>query len=244
MKSNFIRMADAAHRDRNRLAISPGGQPADHRGDARHSQRDPKDRKTHQRRDRTPSFPTGMSGIWSSNGRSSSARRWSKPSAARGRRSRAFGEKLVWAGRAHAGPARPAAGKSRAGARDRDQAVPAPAAVRDPRSCQPRLCRFQAARVARPRARHRRRSALCQQPEFAGVAGAGRLRSLRRASAARRVARAERPGLPGMARSARGPRHQFRDARDGADGQARQSARDHLAAGYRRPQGALRQPRP
>jgi len=57
--------------------------------------------------------------------------------------------------------------------------------------------------------------------KLAGLAGAGRLRPVRRASAARRIAPAERRGVPRMLDPARVPRHQFCHARDGADGQAR-----------------------
>ena len=117
----------------------------------------------------------------------------------------AFGEKLVWAGQRM---------QARLGPQLENLAQELATEIKpflhqrpcDPRSCQPRLRRFEAARVARPRARHRRRPALCQQPEFAGVAGAGRLRPLRRASAAwRRCARrAFRPARNGSIRARTG----------------------------------------
>jgi molybdate transport repressor ModE-like protein len=84
----------------------------------------------------------------------------------------AFGEKLVWAGER---ASRPATGKSGAGTCHRNKTVPASAPAGHPRSCQSRFCRIKTAGVARPRARHRRRSALRQQSEFAAVIGAGRL---------------------------------------------------------------------
>ena len=47
-----------------------------------------------------------------------------------------------------------------------------------------------------------------------------------------------------LAGSARGSHHQFRHARDGADGRARQSAAYFLASGSHRSKSPLRQPRP
>src|SRR5260370_11387279 len=47
---NFITLAkpDAQYRNRNHLAVSQGGQSTYDRGDARNSERDPKDRETYQ----------------------------------------------------------------------------------------------------------------------------------------------------------------------------------------------------
>ena len=137
------------HRDRNRLAVfRKRGQPADDRGDARNPERDPKDRQSSPAPRPTPASPTATSGIWSSNGPTSSAA-LVETQRGKGTTLTAFGEKLAWAGRQHAGAPRPAAGKPSQELATEIKPIPAPAPVGDPRPRQPRLCGFKAARVAR-----------------------------------------------------------------------------------------------
>ena len=162
----------------------------------------------------------------------------------RGTKLTALGEKLVWAGQRLQARLRPAAAEPGAGARVRDQRVSAAAHAPRAHPCEPRVRGVETARDAAARAASGHRSALREQPEFAGLARRRRLRNSGHASSARRAAQAGRGRPQAVARAGGTAGHRTRHARDGADGEARQPVGHHLARAPVRQRRALRQPRP